>query len=60
MNNQGLYLVENEDEEGVLNQLMLNDPMQSQQYNTTGEDETYSGSKKERGTDQNGQKSQLG
>ena len=57
MNNQGLYLVDNEDEDQVINQLMLNDPMAGQQYSTAAEERTYSGGKKERVSEQNVQKS---
>ena len=48
MNNQGLYLVDNEDEDQVINQLMLNYPIAGQQYNSAAEERTYSGGKKER------------
>lgn len=57
MNNQGLYLVENEDQEEVLNQLMLQDPMSQKQQVSTVEDGTYSAGKKDRiAADQSGQK----
>ena len=56
MNNQGLYLVDNEDEEEVLNQLILNDPMSQKQMNHAVEEGTYSNGRKDRVVDQNDRK----
>ena len=74
MNSQGLYLVANEDEEEVLNNLMLADTMIGPNFNTAGnhpagqmanntEDGTQSGGKRDAHTDSSIQKqlsSQLG